>query len=88
MGRDIKLFKLRGRLQGGATMENGAEWQQAQNHTQRPPAPKRIPMAPPVIVPDSACAAAVAAPPLHLTEQQLKRGVLDGSVSSAAYNTA
>ena len=45
-------------------------------------------MEPPVIVPNSACAATTAAPPLHLTERQLKRGVLDGSIPSAAYDTA
>ena len=88
MGRDIKSFKLRGRLQEGATLQTGAEWQQAQDHTQRPPGPKRTPMAPPVIVPDSACAATAAAPPLHLTEGQLNKVVLDGSIPSAAYVTA
>ena len=86
-GRDIRLFKLRGRLQGGATMQTGAEWQQAQDRTQRPTGTKCIPMEPPVIVPDSVCVATAAAPPLQLTERQLKTGVLDGSIPSAAYDT-
>ena len=69
-------------------MQTGAEWQQAQACTQRFPGPTRIPMAPPVVVPDSACAATTAVPPLQLTEGQLKKGILDGSIPSAAYDTA
>ena len=38
--------------------------------------------------PDNACAATTTAPPLHLIEEQLKKGVLDGSIPSAAYDTA
>ena len=87
-GSDIKLFKLRERLQGGAPLQTGVEWQQAQARTQRSPGPTRIPMAPPVVVLDSACAATTAAPPLQITGGQLKRGVLDGSIPSAAYDTA
>ena len=45
-------------------------------------------MAPPMFVPDSACAATTATPPLQLTEGQLKKEVLDGSIPSAAYDTA
>ena len=41
-----------------------------------------------MVVPDSACAATTAAPPLQITGGQLKRGVLDGSIPSAAYDTA
>ena len=48
----------------------------------------RIPMAPPVVVLYSAFAATAATHPLQLTEGQLKRGVLNGSIPSAAYNTA
>ena len=69
-------------------MQTGAEWQQAQASTQRPPGPTRIPMAPPVVVLDSACAATTAAPPLQLTEGQQKKGFIDGSIPYAAYNTA
>ena len=43
-GSEIKVFKLRGRLQGGAALQNGVEWQQAQARTQRPPGPTRIPI--------------------------------------------
>ena len=73
-GIDIKTFKLRERLQGGALLQTSKDWHQDQAHTQRPP--------------DSACAATTTAPPLHLTEGQLKKGVLDGSIPSAAYDTA
>ena len=69
-------------------MQTGAEWQQAQARTQRPPGPTHVPMAPPMVVPDSACTATTAAPPLQLTEGQLKKGVLDGSIPSAANDTA
>ena len=88
MGSNIKVFKLRERLQVGAPLQTGVEWQQAQACTQSPPGPTRIPVAPPVVVPDSACAATTAAPPLQLTEGQLKKGVLDSSIPSAAYDTA
>ena len=87
-GSDIKVFKLRERLRGGAPLQTGEEWQHAQACTHRPPGPTRIPMAPPVVIPDSACAATTAAPPLQLTEGQLKKGILDGSIPSAAYDTA
>ena len=87
-GSDIKLFKLRERLQGGAPLQTGAEWQQAQARTQRPPGPTLIPMAPPVVVPDIACAATTTASPLQLTEGQLKKGALEGSIPYAEYDTA
>ena len=87
-GGDIKLFKLRERLQGGTPLKTGEERQQAQARTHSPPGPTHIPMAPPVVVPDIACADTTAAPPLQLTEGQLKNGVLDGSIPSAAYDTA
>ena len=67
-GSNIKVSKLRERLQGGATLQTGTEWQQTQACTQSPPGPMRIHMAPPVVVPDSACAATMAAPPFQLTE--------------------
>ena len=87
-GSDIKVFKLRERLQGGAPLQTGEEWQQTQARTQSPPGPTHIPITPPVFAPDSACAATTAAPPLQLIEGQLKKGVLDGSIPSAAYDTA
>ena len=66
-GIDIKNFKLRERLQGGAPLQTSKDWQQAQACTQRPPGPTHISVAPPVFVPDSACTATTTAPPLHLT---------------------
>ena len=69
-------------------MQTSKDWQQAQARTQRPPVPMHIPVEPHVIFPDSACAATTTAPPLHLTEVQLKKGVIDGSIPSAAYDTA
>ena len=69
-------------------MQTGEEWQQAQSRTQRPPGPTRISMAPTVFVLDIACTATTATPPLHLTEGQLKKGVPDGSIPSAAYDNA
>ena len=73
-GIDIKKFKLRERLQGGAPLQTSKDWQQAQASTQQHP--------------DSACAATTTAPPVHLTEGQLKKGVLDVSIPSAAYEIA
>ena len=63
-GIEIKKFKLRERLQGGAPLQTSKDWHQDQARTQRPP--------------DSACTSTTIAPPLHLTEGQLKKGVLDG----------
>ena len=87
-GSDIKIIKLKERLQGGAPLQTSKDWQQAQTRTPQLPVPPHIPVAPPVIIPDSACASTTTAPPIHITEGQLKKGVLDGSIPSADYDTA
>ena len=78
MRRDIKLFKLRGRLQNSKTMQTAEVW--SDNQAKRRPN---------TMLPDIAYAAvASAAQPLQLSKVVLKAGVLDEYIPSTAYDTA